>query len=179
MNINKILSTRERVKILKEILFKDVEFGVNEIARRTNLSKSLVSQYFEILVKEKILKRKRRKFIVRDNISVKSLKIFFNLQRIDPALFRKYKHVKAVGIYGSCVKGTNTESSDIDLWIKLTKLDEKEMISLSTELRKKLGNVKILFFDDKKLKNLMKTDTLFYHSIYFGSIIVYGEEGEI
>ncbi len=178
MNINEVLSTKERVKLLENIIYKEKEFGVNEIARQLNLSKGLVSKYFEILVKERILKKKR-KFYIQNNELVKGLKILFNLQKINPKIFKKYKFVKAVGVYGSCVKGTNTETSDIDLWIKVDKLDEEKLIKLATELRKRVENVKILWLDNKKLDVLKKKDVLFYHSIYFGSIIIYGEENEI
>lgn len=179
MNINKLLSTKERVRILKNVIFKEKEFGVNEIARELNLSKSLVSKYFEILTKENILKKKKRKFFVQNNISVKSLKILFNLQKIDPKIFKKYKFVKVVGIYGSCVKGTNTESSDVDVWIKVNKTEQTQIIKLTSELRKKIKNVKILILDDKKINTLKKEDPLFYHSLYFGSIIIYGGKNEI
>ena len=34
-------------------------------------------------------------------------------------------------------KSTNTESSDVDLWIKVDNLKEKKIIELASELRKK------------------------------------------
>jgi len=179
MNFDKILSTRERVKILESIIFKEKSFGVNEIAREVKLSRSLVSKYFEILAKEKILGKKKRKYYVQKNIFVKSLKIMFNLTRINPKIFKKYKFVKAVGIYGSCVKGTNIESSDVDIWIKVDNLNQKLIPKLTSELRKKVENIKILLLDDKKLEILKKGDSLFYYSLYFGSILIYGEENEI
>ena len=53
MNIEKLFSTKERVKINKEIVYSGQLFGVNEVAKKLKLSKGLVSKYFEILVKEK------------------------------------------------------------------------------------------------------------------------------
>jgi len=179
MNFDKILSTKERVKILESIIFKEGGFGVNEIANEVKLSKGLISKYFEILVKEKILGKKKRKYYVQKNIFVKSLKIMFNLARIDPKIFRKYKFVKAIGIYGSCTNGTNTESSDVDVWIKVENLKQKFIPKLTSELRRKVKNIKILLLDDKKMEILKKEDPLFYYSLYFGSVLVYGEEGEI
>jgi len=179
MNVNDMLSTKERVKILEITIFKEDIFGVNEIAKQLNLSKGLVSKYFEILVRRNILRKKERKFCVRNNVLVKSFKILFNLKKINPKIFKKYKFIKAAGIYGSCVKGTNTESSDVDLWIKVDKIKEKDVIKLSSELRKKIKNVKILILDDKKISTLKKEDLMFYHSLYFGSVIIYGEENEI
>jgi predicted nucleotidyltransferase len=179
MNREKLFSTKERVKILKNILYLEYKFGVNEIARKLKLSKGLVSKYFEILSKEKILKKRDNKFQVADNYLVRALKIMFNLEKFDLRLFKKYKFVKAVGLYGSCAKGTNSQSSDVDLWIKVNNLNEKRIIELASELREKIENAKILFLDDKKIKVLKNKDPLFYYSLYFGSIITYGEENEI
>ena len=179
MNIEKLFSTKERVKILKSIIYLETKFGVSEIARKLRLSKGLVSKYFEILIKEKIIKKTNNKFRVASNHLVKAIKIIFNLQKFNLKLFRKYKFVKAVGLYGSCAKGTNTESSDVDLWIKVGNLKEKKIIELASKLREKVENIKILFLDDNKIEFLKKKDPLFYYSLYFSSIIIYGEENEI
>jgi len=179
MNINNVLSTKERIKVLKNILFKEKKFGVNEIAKKTGLSRALVSKYFDILVKERIIKRTKRKFCVQNTVSAKSLKILLNLQKINPKIFKKYSFVKAAGFYGSCVKGTNTESSDVDLWVKVDNIREKGIVHLTSELKRKTENVKILMLDDKKVALLKKKDPVFYYSIYFGSVIIYGDENEL
>jgi len=179
MEFSRIFSSRERIKILKNIIFREDEFGVNEIAKEVKLSKGLVSKYFDILVKEKILGKKKRKYYVKSNVLVKSLKILLNLTKIDLKIFKKYKFVKAAGIYGSCVKGTNTENSDVDLWIKVSNLNQKSIPKLTSELRKKVENIKILVLDDEKLERLKKEDPLFYYSLYFGSVLIFGKENEI
>lgn len=180
MNIHELFSTRERIKILKHILYLEKDFGVNEIAKKLKISKGLVSKYFEILLKKGILKKHGKKFAVKtDNLLVKGIKIMLNLEKIDVKVFRKYKFVKAAGLYGSCAKGTNTESSDIDLWIKVENAGEKDIINLVSEIKKKLCNASILLLDEKKIKILKEKDPVFYYSIYFGSIIIYGEESEI
>ena len=179
MELSKVFSSQERIKILKSIIFREDEFGVNERANEVKLSKGLISKYFDILVKEGFLGKKKRKYYVKSNILVKSLKIFFNLTKINPKIFKKYKFVKAVGIYGSCAKGTNTESSDVDVWIKVNSLNQKSIPKLTSELRKKVENIKILLLDDEKLEILKKEDPLFYYSLYFGSVLIFGEENEI
>ena len=179
MNIHKLLSSKERVKILQNIVFKDKIFGVNEVAKQLNLSKGLVSKYFNILSKEGILKKGKKGFVVQNNSIVKSLKIMFSLQKINTKLFKKYGFIKAVGIYGSSVKGTNSEDSDVDMWIRVNNVKKEDRIKLSSELRKKIENIKVLFLDDKKIKILKKEDSLFYYSLYFGSIVIYGGEDEL
>ncbi|MEW6063251.1 MAG: nucleotidyltransferase domain-containing protein [Nanoarchaeota archaeon] len=179
MNIEKLFSTKERVKIIKEIIYCEREFGVNEIARNLKISKGLVSKYFEILVKEGVSKRSGNKFYVLDNLKVRAIKIMLNLLKIDPKIFRKYKFVKSAGLYGSCTKGTNTKASDIDIWIKIHRSSEDKVMKLTSELRKNIENIKILLLDDKKIEMLKKDDPLFYHSLFFGSIIIFGKENEI
>jgi hypothetical protein len=57
MNINKLFSTEERLKILGKIIFKDIPLNVNRTAKELELSKGLISKYFNLLVSEKILKK--------------------------------------------------------------------------------------------------------------------------
>jgi len=179
MNIEKLFSTKERVNILNEIIYLEKEFGVNEIARKVRLSKGLISKYFNILLKENLIRKKKNKFVVKINSEVKSIRIMLNIQKIEIKIFKKYKFIKSVGLYGSCIKGVNTELSDIDLWIKIENTKEEELAELTSELRKKIRNIKIIVLDDKKIEKLKRQDILFYHSLYFGSIILYGRENGI
>jgi len=179
MNIEKIFSTKERVKICDEIIYYDAVFGVNEVAKKLGLSKGLASKYFEILTKEGVIRKKGKKFIVLSNSTVKALKIMLNIRKIKSGIFRRYTFVEAAGLYGSCAKGTNTRDSDVDLWVKIEETGDKELAGLTSELRKKIENVKILVLDDKKLETLKEEDTVFYHSLFFGSIILCGGEDEI
>ncbi len=175
MNIETLLSTKERVKILKSVIYRIESLSVNEVASETKLSKGLVSKYFRLLTENGVLKRLNGKFGVLDNIFVKSLKILLNLGSIDHRMFRKHKFVKGAGLYGSFARGTNTEESDMDLWILAEKTDEKNLAKLTNELKRKYENVRPLYLTEGKIKAVKKDDTVFYHSLVFGSIIVYGE----
>ena len=179
MNLENIFSTEERIIIIKSIIYLEKEFGVNEIANKSKLSKGLVSKYFGILLKENILRKANKKFLVGDNNNIRSLKILFNIQKIDTGIFKRYGFVKSVGLYGSCAKGTNTEESDIDLWIKIENSTRENTMQLTSSLLKVAENMKVLVLDNKKLELLKEENPLFYHSLYFGSIILYGKENEI
>jgi predicted nucleotidyltransferase len=149
---------------------------VNNIASQLGLSKGLVSKYFQILLKEQILKNEKGKLVVADNASVKAVKILLNLRRIDTRIFSKYPFVTAVGLYGSCARGENTEDSDVDLWVRVKDVEETKIASLTSEINKKIKNAKLLFLSDKKIEKLRKEDIMFYHSLSFGSIILYGDK---
>lgn len=178
MNLTKLFSTPERVKILRHILYKTEQFGVNKIARELKLSKGLISKFFDILSKESVLKKINSKFRMQDNLKVKAVKLLLNLTGFNSEIFKRYKFVRSAGLYGSFVKGENTMESDIDLWVLIEKAREENVAKLTSELKRTYGNIKPLYLTREKLAVLKKEDTVFYYSIVFGSITIYGEKIE-
>lgn len=174
-----VFSTKERIKILESMIFKENSLSVNDVAKQLKISKGLVSKYFDILAREGILKKTNGKSFVTDSSFVKGIRILFNIKNVNPKIFKKYPFVKSAGIYGSCAKGENIEDSDVDLWIRVKDTDENRLASLTSELNKKIKNVKVLFLTNGKIEKLSKEDPLFYHSLVFGSLIVYGEKNGI
>lgn len=174
-----IFSTKERIKILEAIIYKKDSVGVNTVASQLKLSKGFVSKYFDILEKEDIAKKTKGKFFITDSPLVKGIRILLNINNINPKIFRKFSFIKSAGLYGSCVKGENTEDSDVDLWIKTEDISEEKLAALTSELNKKIKKIKILFLTDKKMERLKKEDEVFYHSLAFGSIIIYGDKDGI
>jgi len=172
--MEKIFSTKQRIKILQAIIFKTGNISVNNIANQLRLSKGLVSKYFDILAKMSVLKRVNGKLRITDSSLVKGIKILLNIKNTDTNIFKRYFFVQAVGLYGSCAKGENIEDSDIDLWIKVSNVNEEKLASLTSRLNKEIKNIKPLFLTDKKIEKAKKEDPLFYHSLAFGSIIIYG-----
>lgn len=179
MNINDIFSTKERVAILESVIYSNQSLGVNAIAYKLHLSKGLVSKYFDILVSRGLFEKSGSKYKVRDSLITRGIKIFFIIKNLDIRLFKKFKFIEAVGLYGSCTKGENYEDSDIDLWIKTKEAGEQELAHLTTILNKNIKNVKVLYLTDEKLGQLKDKDTLFYHSLYFGSFLIYGKKDAI
>jgi len=171
-----LFSTSERIKILEAVIFRTDSVSVNNIASQLGLSKGLISKYFQILLKKQILKKEKGKLVVADNASVKAVKILLNVRRIDTRIFGKYPFVTAVGLYGSCARGENTEDSDVDLWVRVKDIEETKIAPLTSEINKKIKNAKLLFLNDKKIEKLRKEDIMFYHSLSFGSIILYGDK---
>jgi predicted nucleotidyltransferase len=171
-----LFSTSQRIKILEAVIFRTDSVSVNNIASQLGLSKGLISKYFQILLKKQILKKEKGKLVVADNAPVKAVKILLNVRRIDTRIFGKYPFVTAVGLYGSCARGENTEDSDVDLWVRVKDVAESKIASLTSEINKKIKNAKLLFLNDKKIEKLRKEDIMFYHSLSFGSIILYGDK---
>lgn len=177
--MQEIFSTKQRIKILKAIIFNSESISVNSIAYGNKLSKGLVSKYYDILMKKGILKKENGKLFVTDSSITKGIKILLNINNIDLKLFKKHSFIKSVGLYGSCAKGDNTLDSDIDIWIRVKETAEETLASLSSAVNKKINNAKILYLTEDKIKKMQKDDKLFYHSLVFGSIIIFGDSNGI
>jgi len=176
MKINILLSTKERERILNDVLFKQGEISVADVSRILNVSKGFVSKFFSLLSKERILKKSKKKYVVFDNLKVRQLRILFNLRLFADFNFGKYPFVRGAGIYGSCAKGENTEDSDIDIWVKIDKKDERELAKVTGSLKKISGKISPLYLSEEKLEVLRNEDPSFYSSVVHGSIRLYGED---
>lgn len=174
MNINSLLSSKERIKILSYILYKTEPLSVNKTAKELNLSKALISQFFQTLKKEKIMNNKNR---TTSNLNTKALKILLNLNSFNTKIFNK-QFIKAAGLYGSFIKGENSEESDIDLWVLTENAKEEQLAKLTNELKEKYRNIKPLYLTKEKLQILKNKDGLFYHSLVFGSVTIHGDKLE-
>jgi len=174
-----IFSTKQRIKLLKAIILKTDNISVNNIASQQKLSKGLVSKYFDILLRKNILKKINGKFIIVESPLVKAIKICLTINSINTKLFNKYPFVKGVGLYGSGAKGENTAESDVDLWIRIENTGESQLAHLTSELNKRISDVKILFLTEKKIKKLKEDDALFYNALVFGSIVLLGDRDGI
>jgi predicted nucleotidyltransferase len=175
MNIYKILSSKERQKILEDVLYKERAFRVSEVASRLNLSKGLVSGFFNLLTNEGILRKDGTDFTVRDNFCVSALKILLNFNSVKANIFQKYKLVIGAGFFGSFVKGDNTEESDIDLYILVEDSTENNLAKITKELKKENSKISPLYLTGEKINELKDNDPVFYHSLVFGSIRIYGK----
>lgn len=178
MNIYKLFSTRERIKLLSATAYKIGPIRVNHLAKETALSRAFVSTYLALLSREGILKRAKGGFFVVNSIGTRAIRLLLNLNLFDTALFEKHDFVIGAGVYGSLAKGTNTEDSDTDLWVLVRDVKEESLARLTKELRSHLGDVKPLYLTRQKLELLRKKDAMFYHALVFGSVTVYGEELE-
>jgi len=177
MNLNKLLSTKERRRLLETVIFSDSLPNASCLSKQLKISKGLVSQYFTILASEGIVKRSGNKISTRDNLRVKTLKILLTLDSLNINLSR-YPFIRGAGIYGSTVKGENTANSDIDLWILTDDVKDEELSKVTAELKRKNQRISPLYLTSNKIKELKEKDKLFYHSLFFGSIYIFGERIE-
>lgn len=179
MNLNNIFSTKERIKILNNIIYLQGPISPAGVAKELGLSKGLISKFFNILIKERVLTKPRNKVLIPNNVYTKAIKIMLTLNSFNPNIFKRYGFVEGVGLYGSCAKGTNIKGSDIDLWIKIKKTEEAKLAKLTNELKRRYGEINPIFLTKEKINILKEKDRVFYYSLAWGSIIIYGEEIEV
>lgn len=174
MNISMVFSTGQRVKILKHVIFETGIISVNEVSRETGTSKGLVSKYLNLLAGEGILIKHDNAFRVAQSAGTKAARILLSLNSMDTRMFEDNPIVRSAGLYGSAVKGTNTLESDMDLWI-LHAPARSEQLSKVTKTLAGYGNIRPIYLTTEKLREMEEEDPIFYYSLVFGSITLYGE----
>jgi len=174
--LSELFSTNKRIQILNHVLYQE-NITVTTVSKELSLSKGFVSDYLSLLTKKKILK-KNKKYSYIPNPLTRSIKTLLNIQKIDIKKIKK-PYIKSIGIYGSWANGTNNIHSDLDIWIKTdTYPKEKELSQLTKNLREMVHtNVQLLVLTPNKIKQIQK-DTPFYSSLYFGSLILWGDSFE-
>jgi len=175
------LFSRERERIIEYVLSNPTEkIKVRELAKHLKLSPAHVSRTLRILAKNDFFKED---VVDMSNPYVHALKVLFNLKKLkEKNIIKMLKKIEALGagVYGSWSNGSNNEDSDLDVWIKVRKHPgERKVAAVSNDVRKILGrNVQILILTPERIDRLKKEDPIFYYSLIFGSMTLYGEAVE-
>lgn len=174
-----LFSSREREKIIRLLLDNPSKpYQVREVSRNLKISSGGVSGYFSYLTKAGILKRSRNAFRVKtDHPFTKVLKIFINVSRLQTGVVNKISGMTGMGVYGSWANGTNHENSDIDMWVKTKKRVPEEIVANVSSIlsRKMKRNVQLIVLDPEKNNALRENDPIFYYSLVYGSVVLYGK----
>ena len=137
------------------------EFNIREIARKLKINPATASKYLKKFERLDILiKRKERIMtLYRANLEndlYRDLKIFYNIRKIKESglidELNKYYLKPTIVLFGSCAKGMDTETSDIDLLIISEKTSEfTNKAKFEKKLKRKLHLIVVK--DIKKIKN--------------------------
>lgn len=170
-----LFKTPERMKILETVL-KKKKITVSQITQETGVSKGMVSRYLKTMKAENFLNRKKQTYYLINHARTRALKILLSLEQLKWDEISP-KWVESVGLYGSWASGTNTELSDVDIWIKVVNYpSEDEMNQLYKNIKNNTNSeVNILILTPEKLEQMKKTDPPFYHSLQIGSLLLEGE----
>ncbi|ASJ09569.1 nucleotidyltransferase [Thermococcus siculi] len=174
--MHELLSTRERVRILEEVLQKNI-VGVEEVAKKLGVSKGLVSKTLQLLVKHGIAVKAGRRFRILNMPKTRELKRFLNFMMLSEKLEGlREDWMISLGIYGSFALGENMEESDIDVWV----LARRDELIKSARLKRKIAEltgreVDLIVLTPSRIARLRKEDPVFYYSLVYGSMVIWGE----
>ena len=174
-NIPTLFRTKERLILLRAALSVST-FTVQQIAARTGLSKGLVSPYLALLKHEGLLMRINRTYQIKTSALTVAVKRLLNVDLVS-SVYKKPAWAYGIGMFGSWADGTNTDESDLDLWvfiaeppagIAVAEVERTVSRALSVE-------VHILVLSQEKMIGMKKSDEPFYRLFTRQSITLDGE----
>ncbi|OPX65352.1 MULTISPECIES: nucleotidyltransferase domain-containing protein [unclassified Methanoregula] len=174
-----LFRTPERVTLLSIALTRHA-CTVQQVAGKTGISKGLASQYLALLEREGLLARRDdRTYRVIPSARTAAIKRILNIDRV-MAFFKKPAWALGIGMYGSWAEGTNTEESDLDLWVFVQEPPAGTAVAETerTVSRALSVEVHLLVITREKIDGMKKNDEPFYRLFSRQSITLDGESPE-
>ena len=174
-DLSALFRTGERITLLRAALNVPT-CTVQQITSKTGLSKGLVSPYLVLLSREGLLKKNERTYQLKFSSLTVAIKRLLNIEQIT-AVSKKPAWASGFGMYGSWAEGTNTEESDIDLWVYVKTLPTGIMVAeLERDISRALSaEVHVLVLNREKIAGMKDTDEPFYRSFVKQSITLEGD----
>lgn len=165
----------ERITLLRAALNVPA-CTVQQITSKTGLSKGLVSPYLALLAREGLLEKNDRTYQLKFSPLTVAIKRLLNIERITAA-GKKPAWAFGIGMYGSWAEGTNTEESDIELWVYAKTLPTGIMVAeLERDISCALSaKVHVLVLNREKIAGMKDADEPFYRSFVKQSITLEGD----
>ena len=141
-----------------------------EIAKSIKMSIGGTNQILRSLAKAGMLdveKKGRMLFysVNMENPEVKQFKIFINVSELGPLVDKIKTYSDRIILYGSCAEGTDTERSDVDLFI-LT--EERDAVNAEIRKFKTDRKIKPMLANHDEFLNLKEKDKAFYEQVIVG-----------
>jgi len=171
------------IKIIQEILSHPLKiYTLRELAKLSNTSKDSVAKAIEFMRSREMISLKvvgptHQYQVNLENPLTRQWKVLFNLEELTQAkllqeIQSKIPSVSCVLLYGSLAKGTNEESSDLDLLI-ITEQKLSTKPSIGKSLKREPNT---LLLNMKEWKSLAQKDKVFYDNVIIDSIVLYGRK---
>lgn len=149
-----------------------------EIARGAKISYGSANYVLNRLYKQGLIQRKSEGrmcyySIDMSNPYIKELKILNNLLLVEPLIEKLKPCTHKITLYGSWAEGTDTEKSDIDLFIVSSDEDKVKSLINKYSYSNKVGNRKIqaIINTPADLLNRDKREKVFMNQVEQGKII--------
>ena len=183
-----LLFRKSQILILK-LFFLDStkEFHQNDIARKIHLSSPAVSNELTNLVKIGLVSKRHQDNMLFYKINKNSIifdemkRIFLKYETFSEILSEKLvkEKIKYSLIYGSFAKGTEKETSDIDLLI-VGDVPEDQILRIISDIERNINReINFILWTEKELKEKMKKNIPLIREMLNTSVIMLvGEEDE-
>ena len=187
-SLEKLFRSRAQILILKLLfLNSSSEFHLNDIARRTGLSTSVVSKECRLLLSLGLVRKNikgnltlysiNRKGVIYDELK----RIFLKYEFLDDLLASRLRaeSVKYALIYGSFAKGVEGEKSDIDLLVVGDMAEDKLLKTVNDVERRTGREVNYNLWAEKELGDKVRDQIPLLREIAKTPVImIMGEENE-
>lgn len=144
--LERLFTSKARVKVLKLLIFSPGEFHLREIARRTKVSAPYIKKELKNLKDAGLIAERSEGNLKLFRINKSSpifdelKRIFFKTEILGDFLRKGFEktEIKYSLIYGSFASGKESETSDIDVLV-IGDLKEKELVEIIRNSEKKAG----------------------------------------
>ena len=182
-SLDQVLSTELRVlSLFLDDL--DRENYLEELAKRSGISKTTIKRSLDKLVESGLLKYRndgyRTHYIVEKGHFMNHLKIIKNLD--SPVIWRSLERFKqgSLILYGSRANGTNDDKSDWDLLLIGDDIDAREVNSEVQRIEKETGaSVNVMISTRKDIESIRERRNTFYLELLRSHHILRGDFGEL
>ncbi len=110
------------------------------------------------------------------NPLVKSFRVFDNLLDLDLLFCNLKPHCRKIILFGSCATGTDTQISDIDLFVVADEDEKYNVLNIISNYHSK-REIKPIIIDTIELMELENNDRVFYNEVMKGIEIWEGNNG--
>lgn len=182
--LEKLFTSKVRVKILQVLLFGDKAIHLREIARKVNTIPTYVKKELDNLINLGLVLKDKKANLSIYSINKKSpifndiKNLFIKTDYLGDYLIKSLKDAKYALIYGSFASGKYENESDIDIMV-ISDSNEKEFINVIRKLEIELGReLNYILWNIKTFEKRAKSNS-FLRTMKQGKIIMLiGDENE-
>lgn len=182
--LEKLFTSKIRVRILEVLLFGNKEFYLREIARKVKTNPSYAKKELDNLILLGLVIESKKAnsnfYCINKNSPIfEDIKnLFIKTDFLGNYIKNSLKNAKYALIYGSFAKGNYTSESDIDLLV-VSNLEEKNFIKLIQKLENKINReINYVLWNIKTFKKRANSNS-FLRTIKDGKILMLiGDENE-
>jgi len=182
MNLKEVLYNKNPLLIMSYLSKNKTQENISaHIAKELNLGAGSVHQILKQFEEMGVVRSNRvGKTILYEmdkmNPLVKTFRVFDNLLDLDLLFSSLKSYCRKIILFGSCATGTDTECSDIDLFVVADEDEKDNVLNIISNYHSN-REIKPVIVDTIELMELENNDKVFYNEIIKGIQIWEGTNG--